>query len=300
LLKAIITDRQNNLAGGGNEFDKRKAFLLILAVDQELDEDSGGLAAEMQEQTLGYIPSVFLFVEIDSNEIFQERLIGQIRMNLAYGLADEIVFLDNPFLDLREDDYQVFSLVPEAHSQHLLKQCLQLEADKLKTREVFGLALQPVHQEAGNRLKKSRAIFFLRNFFSENGEYEDGTLPQLRIGNAGAQTNLFKDLDDILFRAFLIDSIEIFYEFFDKFIILQDPEAVVFQVDDTPLKTEQHSFAFRVVQESVGLGDYFTLFIPVDIHKIFTLGGGELSQLFMANLEVESPLPDVSSNSLHS
>jgi hypothetical protein len=249
---------------------------------------------------LGYITSVFLFVEIDSNEIFQEGLFGQFRMNLADGLPDKIVFLDNPFLDLREDDYQVFSLVPKAHSQHLLKQCLQLEADKLKTREVFGLALQPVHQEAGYRLKKFGAIFFLRNFFSKNGEYEDGPLPQLRIGTAGAHADLFKNLEDILLRAFLIDSMQIFYEFFDKLIILQDREAVVFQVDDTPLKTEQHPFAFRVVQELVGLGDYFKLFLLVDIHTIITLSGGKLSQLFMANLEGELLLPDVFNNYLHS
>ncbi len=168
MLKAKIKDGQSNLSGYRNEFDERKAFLLILAVNQALNEDSSSLAAEMQEQALGYIPPVFGFIEIDIDQTFQKGLFSKTRMNRTYSLSDEIVFLDYPFLDLREDDYQVFGLVPQAHPEHLLEQCLQLEADKLKTREIFSLYLQPVNQKAGNRLEKFRAILFLRYLLGEN------------------------------------------------------------------------------------------------------------------------------------
>jgi hypothetical protein len=199
-------------------------------------------------------------------------------MDFVYCLPDEIVFLDYPGLDLGENDNQIFGLMPETHLEHPLEHFLQLGADKFKTREVFGLDLQPVHQKSGNRFEEFDAFFFLRNLFSKDGEDEYGPFPLCPVGTAGAQPDLFQDLDGVPFMAFLEEREEVFDQFVYEFSILQDSEAVAFQVNDSPLESKQHPFILSAVEKVVGTGDDLALFLPVDIHINTTSYVDELFQ----------------------
>ena len=199
-------------------------------------------------------------------------------MNFIYCLSDEIVFMDYPGLDLREDDYQIFGLVPETHFEHPLEHFLQLGADKFKSREVFGLDLQPVHQKTGNRFEEFNTLVFLRDLFSKDGEDEYGPFTLSPVGTEGAQPDLFQDLDGVPFMAFLEEREEVFDQLVDEFSILQNPKTVAFQVNDVPLKSEQHPLVLGAVEKVVGTGDDFALFLPVDIHINTTSYVDELFQ----------------------